>query len=129
MSLIRSKNTKFEEKCFILLRTTKFRFRKHPKGIYGNPDAANKRRKVAIFFDSDFWHGYNWKERKKDFRSRKNFWKSKIERNIVRDKTVSRELRKRGWKVVRLWEHELHPSHSIQTKRKLMRVWNKATVR
>lgn len=115
MSLIRSKDTKFEEKCFLLLRATKLRFRRHPKGIYGNPDAANKSKKIAVFFDSDFWHGYDWKNQKGDFRSRKEFWIPKITRNIERDKEVNRKLRKNGWRVVRVWEHELkHPDKSIR---------------
>ena len=62
-----------------------------------------KKLKLAVFVDSEFWHGKDWNNRKKDFKSNKKFWQAKIERNIQRDKEINLALRKEGWKVLRLW--------------------------
>ena len=56
MSKIRGKNTGLEKIGYSMLDESKVSYIKHPKGIYGNPDAANKKLKIAIFFDSNFWH-------------------------------------------------------------------------
>ena len=50
--------------------------------------SATKIRKIAVFCDSEFWHGYDWERRKHDFKSRQDFWIPKIERNIARDREV-----------------------------------------
>jgi len=71
----------------------------------GNPDFIIKENKIAIFCDGDFWHGYTFKKGKK---LNSAYWKKKIERNMKRDKTVSRNLRRRGWKVLRFWEHNIN---------------------
>ena len=81
MSNIKGKGTEMEERGWKLLREAGVRYRKHPKGVIGNPDAGHKGKKIAVFFDSEFWHGYNWKIRKNDFKSKKKFWISKIEKN------------------------------------------------
>ena len=66
-----------------------------------------KGKKVAVFCDSEFWHGYNWEERKKDFKSHQEFWIPKIERNMERDKEVTAELQRQGWTVLRFWGKEI----------------------
>jgi len=106
MSRIKSENTKLELLGFDILKRTPFRFRKHPSHIYGRPDAALKRLKIAIFFDSDFWHGYDYKKSLKQ-RLPNDFWVEKIARNIKRDTEVTSKLKKEGWIVIRLWEHEI----------------------
>ena len=88
MSKIKGKDTQLEEEGWALLRESGIRFRKHLKGIPGKPDAANKRKRLAIFIDSEFWHGFEWKKRKKDFKSNKKFWIPKIERNVQRRKEI-----------------------------------------
>jgi len=115
MSRIRSKNTVFEKSGFELLRKAQVNYRRHPKNVYGNPDAANKTKRIAIFFDSDFWHGFNWKKAKHDFISRKKFWIGKIEKNMKRDIEATKELKRNEWTVLRLWEHEIrkNPSRCI----------------
>ena len=105
MSKIRSKGTKLEFKGFEILKKAKLNYRKYPKGIFGNPDAANKKRKIAIFFDSDFWHGFNYKLFQSKLKD--SYWIEKINKNIKRDKIVTRYLTKKGWKCIRLWEHDL----------------------
>lgn len=83
------------------------RYRKNVSRIYGKPDIVFIGKKIAIFCDSEFWHGYNWEERKKDFKSHQEFWIPKIERNMRRDAEVTEKLRFEGWKVLRFWGNEI----------------------
>ena len=83
------------------------RYQKNVTKIFGKPDLVFKGKKVAVFCDSEFWHGYNWEERKKDFKSHQEFWIPKIERNMQRDIEVTEELQKQGWKVLRFWGNEI----------------------
>lgn len=110
MQAIKSKDSKIE----ILLRKELWnrglRYRKNVNTIYGKPDIVFLRKKVAIFCDSEFWHGYNWKERKKDFKSHQEFWIPKIERNIERDREVTEKLESEGWTVIRFWGNEIKNS-------------------
>jgi len=104
MSNIKSKNTKLEISGFNALKKMGIRFQRHPKGIIGNPDAANKTKKVAIFFDSKFWHGYGYDK----YRYKLNdYWQNKIEKTMERDKSATKKLRAKGWIVIRIWEHDL----------------------
>lgn len=83
------------------------RYRKNVKGIVGKPDIAFIGKKIAVFCDSEFWHGYDWENRKKDFKSNTDFWIPKIERNIQRDIEVTNELETQGWIVIRFWGKEI----------------------
>lgn len=71
----------------------------------GKIDVAFVGRKIAIFVDSCFWHGCP--EHFKMPKTNTGFWKTKIERNRERDREVNGALEKAGWKVVRIWEHQL----------------------
>lgn len=76
-----------------------------PKLIYGRPDYANKQKQIAVFCDGCLWHGCP-----KHFKLPKtkvSFWANKIINNQLRDIEVTHRLRKDGWKVIRMWEHEL----------------------
>ena len=84
-----------------------YRYRKNVKSVYGHPDIAFIGKKIAIFCDSEFWHGYDWENRKKDFKVRQDFWIPKIERNIERDKEVTQKLEGEGWTVIRFWGKEI----------------------
>lgn len=107
MQQVKNKDSEIE----ILLRKALwqkgYRYRKNVSGIYGHPDIAFISKKVAIFCDSEFWHGYDWENRKKDFRTNREFWIAKIERNIVRDKEVNDFLNNNGWVVIRFWGKEI----------------------
>lgn len=83
------------------------RYQKNVNGIFGKPDLVFKGKKIAVFCDSEFWHGYNWEERKKDFKSHQEFWIPKIERNIQRDAEVNEALCADGWLVLRFWGKEI----------------------
>lgn len=83
------------------------RYRKNVKTVYGKPDIAFIGKKIAVFCDSEFWHGYAWEISKDDFKSNQDFWIPKIERNIQRDKEVNEKLRGEGWLVLRFWGKEI----------------------
>ena len=102
MSRIRSKDTKIEKKTASLLRKNKSSYRRFPK-VFGSPDFVVEK-KVLVFCDGDFWHGYRYAKKKKP---PKKFWREKIERNMARDRKVSRTLRRDGWSVIRIWEHDI----------------------
>lgn len=106
MSKIRGKNTKIELLIFRELRRKKIYFQKHYKKIPGSPDVAIPSKKIAVFIDGDFWHGYGFKKRRKLLP--KVYWRAKIEQNIRRDERNRRVLRKRGWRVLRIWEHQVN---------------------
>lgn len=83
------------------------RYRKNVKSVYGKPDIAFIGKKIAVFCDSEFWHGYDWETKKHEIKSRQEFWIPKIERTIERDKEVTQTLEKEGWIVIRFWGKEI----------------------
>lgn len=105
MSKIRSEGTSIEKMVFRELRKRNIYFQKHYKNALGTPDIALPSKKVAIFIDGDFWHGFRYPLWKKRLNSK--FWTDKIERNRARDKRYHAKLRRDGWKVKRIWEHQL----------------------
>lgn len=107
MQAIKNKDSQIE----LLLRKELWkrglRYQKNRTDIFGKPDIVFKCKKIAIFCDSEFWHGYNWEERKKDFKSHQEFWIPKIERNMERDIEVTNKLESEGWTVLRFWGNEI----------------------
>lgn len=83
------------------------RYRKNVNEICGKPDIVFIGKKVAVFCDSEFWHGYNWEECKHDFKSHQEFWIPKIERNMERDREVTEQLQAEGWTVLRFWGNDI----------------------
>lgn len=82
-------------------------FEKNKKGVPGKPDFVFFARKIAIFCDGDYWHGYNWNTAKNEIKSNRDFWIPKIESNIARDRNVNAALAELGWTVFRFWGHEI----------------------
>ena len=106
MSKIRHKNTMPELTLRKKLWAEGLKgFRLHWK-LPGKPDIVYTTKKIVIFIDGDFWHGYNWKKLGKI--PPKKYWQGKIQKNIDRAKKYNKILRKEGWKVIRLWEHEIN---------------------
>jgi len=104
MALIRSKNTGPELTIRKLLHARGLRFRKHVRGLPGQPDLVFVSAKVIVFVDGDYWHGWRfplWRHKLSPY------WKDKIENNRRRDLRNFRSLRRRGWLVIRLWEHQV----------------------
>lgn len=107
MSKIRGKDTKPEIKFRKALWHLGYRYRKNYKKLIGKPDIVLQKYKTVIFIDGEFWHGYQWNEKKGKIKSNRDFWIPKIERNIQRDKEVNRALKEKGYKVFRFWQHEI----------------------
>lgn len=107
MSRIRNKDTKIEVELRKELWSRGLRYRKNVKTVPGKPDIAFIGRKVAVFCDSEFWHGYDWEHRKDDIKTNRDFWIPKIERNIERDSEVNRLLEEQGWIVLRFWGKDI----------------------
>lgn len=107
MQAVKNKDSKIEIALRKELWSRGLRYQKNVTSIFGKPDLIFKGKKVAVFCDSEFWHGFNWEERKKDFKSHQEFWIPKIERNMERDKDVTEELQKQGWTVLRFWGKEI----------------------
>ena len=82
-------------------------YRKNYSKVYGKPDIVFIGKKVAVFCDSEFWHGYSWKENKDKIHSNKDFWIKKIERNMERDEEVNKKLENEGWTVLRFRGKEI----------------------
>ena len=107
MRAVKNKGSKIERKLAKELWRRGYRYRKNDKTVFGKPDLTFKGLKIAIFCDSEFWHGKDWKEKKKAHKTNIKFWHQKIERNIERDKEVNKELLKRGWTILRFWGREI----------------------
>lgn len=107
MAAIKNKNSAIEQILRKELWSRGLHYRKNVKSIYGKPDIAFIGKKIAVFCDSEFWHGYNWDERKNDIKSNRDFWIAKIERNIERDKEVNSKLAADGWIILRFWGNDI----------------------
>lgn len=104
MSRVKLKDGSLEMIVRSELHRRGYRFRKHVKALPGTPDAVFPKEKVAVFVDGDFWHGYRlpaWEHKLSDF------WRDKIGTNRKRDQRNFGKLRRMGWKVVRIWQHEV----------------------
>jgi len=106
MSSVRSSGTKVELAMQHLLSDRGLaNFETNVRTLLGHPDIVFFKEHVAIFVDSDFWHG--WQFPRWEHKLRNDFWRDKISSNRKRDRNVSRNLKADGWKVVRIWEHQL----------------------
>lgn len=110
MQAVKNKDSKIELLLRKELWNRGIRYRKNSTKIFGKPDIVFIGKKIAVFCDSEFWHGYNWEERKKDFKSHQEFWIPKVERNIERDKEVTEKLESEGWTVLRFWGNDIKKS-------------------
>ena len=125
MSRIRSKDTKLEG----IFRSELDRrgiqsYTQNDDRVYGRPDFVFYARKIAVFCDSEFWHGYDWENAKHEIKTNKDFWLPKIESNIKRDKEVTEKLQSKGWKVLRFWGKEIikNASECVNKIEKILRV-------
>ena len=107
MQRVKSKDSEIEKILRNALWNKGYRYRKNAKDVFGHPDIVFKSKKVAIFCDSEFWHGYDWERKKNEIKTRQDFWIPKIERNMQRDKEVNMKLSEEGWTVLRFWGTEI----------------------
>ena len=110
MSHIRSKDTKIEVSLRKALWHKGYRYRKNYKNLPGKPDIALTKYKIAVFCDSEFFHGKDWEESLlPQIRrgSNSEFWEKKITANMDRDSEVNRKLESMGWIVIRFWGKDI----------------------
>ena len=107
MQAIRSKDTSIELCLRKALWERGIRYRKNYKKLIGKPDIAITKYRIAVFCDSDYWHGYDWENRNQRIKSNREYWIPKIERNMARDQEVNEALERDGWTVLRFWEWQI----------------------
>jgi len=107
MSRIRSKDTSPEKKVRSLLHQMGYRFRLHVKRLPGQPDIVLPKYKKVVFVHGCFWHLHKGCRDGTIPKTQHEKWKTKLERNVERDKVHMRQLRKRGWKAIVVWECEV----------------------
>jgi DNA mismatch endonuclease (patch repair protein) len=123
MSRVKNRDTNLESLVRSELFKKGWRFRKHVSSLPGRPDIVFVRLGVAVFIDGDFWHGYrfpSWKENLSEF------WITKIQKNRKRDRNNFAKLRRLGWQVVRVWQHEIEGdlNRSVERLEKLLATEN-----
>ncbi|KAF2515445.1 very short patch repair endonuclease [Flavobacterium salilacus subsp. salilacus] len=106
MAAVKSTGSKEEIALGKAMWKVGLRYRKNDKTVFGKPDFTFKKYKVAVFVDSEFFHGKDWETRKKPV-TNAEFWEKKITRNIQRDKEVNEHLLVNGWKVLRFWSNDI----------------------
>jgi DNA mismatch endonuclease (patch repair protein) len=107
MSAIRSKNTRIEDRLAKALFSKGYRYRRNDRSVMGKPDIMFKSLKIAIFCDSEYFHGKNWDQEKHRIKTNTEFWHKKIEQNMLRDQKVNAELLKNNWQVLRFWGKDI----------------------
>ena len=107
MKAVKNKGSKIETMLQKELWHGGLRYRKNAKAVYGKPDIAFIGKKVAVFCDSEFFHGYDWENKNKEIKSNRDFWIPKIEKNMQRDREVTEKLTSEGWIVLRFWGNEI----------------------
>jgi len=107
MSKIRSDNTTPEIIFRKALWAKGLRYRKNYSKLPGKPDIVFTKQKVTVFIDGEFWHGFNWHEKKGKIKTNSEYWIKKIEGNMTRDKKNVQMLEDDGWAILRFWESEI----------------------
>ena len=107
MRNVHSKDSQIELALRRELWSRKLRYRKNVNHIFGKPDIAFIGLKIAVFVDSEFWHGYDWQNKQSEIKSNRDFWVHKIERNMQRDQEVTDRLQSDGWTVIRVWGKDI----------------------
>jgi DNA mismatch endonuclease (patch repair protein) len=107
MSRIKGKNTGIEIKLRKELTKRGLHYRHNTPHVFGHPDVSFKKYKIAVFCDSEFWHGYHFETNDKQLKSHRSYWIPKIKHNIARDQQVNAELAQKGYVVLRFWGREI----------------------
>lgn len=107
MSHVHLKKGKAESTLAKALWHHGYRYRLNYKKLPGSPDIAITKYRIAVFVDGEFWHGYDWENKKDKLKSNREFWIEKIEENIQRDIRNDRLLFAAGWIPLHFWEKEV----------------------
>jgi DNA mismatch endonuclease, patch repair protein len=121
MSRIRGRDTGPERQLTSELRNSGCRYETHARDLPGRPDIVFRRAKVAVFVDGDFWHGWRfpaWRLKLSEH------WEAKIDANRKRDARNFARLRRAGWCVMRIWEHQLERAPDACVQRVLDAIVN-----
>ena len=113
MGRIRSADTKPELEVRSLLHRAGFRFRLHDRHLPGNPDIVLARYKAVVYVHGCFWHGHKKCCGGRRPKSNSEYWNRKLDRNLMRDATNARLLRRLGWKRVVVWECQLRDKQAL----------------
>lgn len=119
MARIRGSNTGPENVLASMLSVHGVAFDRHVVGLPGRPDFVFQRGRLAVFVDGDFWHGWRfplWRHKMSEK------WAAKIDATRMRDRRNHRRLRRDGWSVLRIWEHEIERSPARSLERILARL-------
>lgn len=104
MKRVKLKDGSLEKLVQSELRARGLRFQRHVRSLPGSPDIVFRKEKVAVFVDGDFWHGWRlstWESKLSPF------WRDKLRANRSRDQRNFRRLRSDGWRVIRIWQHQI----------------------
>lgn len=126
MSHIKSRDTSIEVKLRKELWSRGYRYRKNYNNVSGKPDIAITKYKIAIFCDSEFFHGKDWEVLKPRLQKGDNaeYWIPKIQRNRERDDEVNKKLLFLGWTVIRFWGKEIAENADKCVKVVEETIWN-----
>ncbi|WP_443135187.1 very short patch repair endonuclease [Flavobacterium sp. KACC 22763] len=113
MRAIKSTATKGEVRLAKALWKLGYRYRKNNKKIFGRPDLTFAKYKIAIFVDSEFFHGKDWETQQLRIKSNREYWIPKIERNIERDEEVNAFLISENWTILRFWSKEIEKNLEV----------------
>jgi DNA mismatch endonuclease (patch repair protein) len=116
MSRIRGKDTTPELFVRSIVHRLGFRFRIHNRNLPGKPDIVLPRHKKIIFIHGCFWHMHKCKYGRVKPATNASFWKTKRKGTVIRDKVNINKLKRDGWKVLVMWECEIHSTQKIQSK-------------
>jgi DNA mismatch endonuclease, patch repair protein len=115
MRLVKSQETSLEKKIRSRLWKRGIRYRENKSTLFGKPDLLVASKKVVVFIDSCFWHGCDMHLRMP--RSNIDYWVNKINRNKKRDRFVNSHYKKRGWNILRFWEHQIKDNIELSVQR------------
>src|SRR5258708_34224812 len=112
MSRVRTRGTALERAVITELRARAIRFSVQAKDLPGRPDIVFRQARLAVFVDGDFWHGYRFPAWAHKLSA---FWQGKIASNRLRDRRNFASLRRNGWRVLRLWKHDIlaNPARAV----------------
>jgi DNA mismatch endonuclease (patch repair protein) len=126
MKRVKLKDGSLEQLVQRELRAKGLKFSRHIRRLPGNPDIVFLKQQVAIFVDGDFWHGWRlpaWEHKLP------KFWRDKLRANRARDQRNFRRLRAQGWKVIRVWQHELLRKDKTQFVKRVLQALSASRIR
>ncbi|OUJ13005.1 Fis family transcriptional regulator [Acetobacter sp. DsW_063] len=115
MRAVKSANTAPELAVRKLLFSLGYRYRLHRKDLSGSPDIVFPGRRKVIFVHGCFWHGHDCKRGARTPKTNAEYWRTKITRNIERDRRSAATLRDQGWRALTLWECEIGDRDKLTT--------------